>query len=73
MCIKKRHVLDAINRLEISHKKVAKLLTRTLYNVMDHAVHQGLNPVRLWIHGCLIGKTKRYRGMRYHAKGRGYR
>lgn len=27
--------------------------------------------MRLWVHGCIIGKTKRYFGVRYHAKGRG--
>jgi ribosomal protein L22 len=67
------HVLDAINTLERSHKKVAKVMVRTLYNLIDHAMEKGMNPTRLWVHGCLIGKTKRYRLTRYHAKGRGYR
>lgn len=48
-------------------------MVRTLYNLMDHAKQRGLNPLRLWVHGCIIGKTKRYRGIRYHAKGRGCR
>ena len=29
--------------------------------------------MRLWLHGCIIGKTKRYKSVRYHAKGRGCR
>lgn len=73
MFIKKRHVLDAINRLERSHRKVAKVLVRTFYNLIDHAKRKGLNPTRLWVHGCLIGKTKRYKGVRYAARGRGFR
>lgn len=73
MFLKKRHVLDAINRLERSHRKVAKVLVRTFYNLLDHAKHQGLNPARLWVHGCIIGLTKRYKGVRYAARGRGHR
>lgn len=73
MFLKKRHVLDAINRLERSQRKVPKLLIRTFYNLLDHAKRQGLNPTRLWVHGCLIGLTKRYRSTRYAAKGRGYK
>ena len=69
--IKKMHVLDAINRLQRSHKKVAKLMVRTFYNLLDHAKSKGLNPLRLWVHGCIIGKTQRYKSLRYHAKGRG--
>lgn len=57
----------------MSQKKVPKLLVRTLYNLLDHAKCKGLNPLRLWVHGCIIGKTKRYKGIRYHAKGRGCR
>ena len=73
MFIKKRHVLDAINRLQRSQRKVAKVLVRTFYNHIDHAKRKGLNPTRLWVHGCLIGKTKRYKGVRYAARGRGFR
>jgi ribosomal protein L22 len=73
MCIKRRHILDAINRLEKSHRKVAKLMKRTFYNLIDHAERRGMNPLRLWVHGCIIGKTKRYKSLRYHARGRGYR
>jgi ribosomal protein L22 len=29
-----------------------------------------MNPMRLWVHGCIIGKTKRYKSLRYHAKGK---
>ena len=71
--IRKMHILDAIHYLECSHKKVAKLMVRTFYNLIDHAEHKGYNSLRLWVHGCLIGKTKRYKGTRYHAKGRGCR
>jgi ribosomal protein L22 len=48
-------------------------MTRTLWNLMDHAKHKGMIPMRLFIHGCIIGKTKRYYGVRYQAKGRGYK
>jgi len=48
-------------------------MIRTFYNLIDHAKQKGINPTRLWVHGYIIGKTKRYKGTRYHAKGRGYR
>jgi ribosomal protein L22 len=65
------YVLDAINTLMNSHKKVAKVMIRTFWNLLDHAKQRDFDPMRLWVHGCLIGKTKRYFGVRYHAKGRG--
>lgn len=46
-------------------------MVRTFWNLIDHAKQRGFDPMRLWVHGCLIGKTKRYFGVRYHAKGRG--
>lgn len=69
--IKRLYILDAINILMNSHKKVAKLMVRTFWNLIDHAKQRGFDPMRLWVHGCLIGKTRRYFGVRYHAKGRG--
>jgi ribosomal protein L22 len=48
-------------------------MIRTLWNLLDHAKQRGFDPMRLWVHGCLIGKTKRYFNVRYHAKGRGSR
>ena len=71
--IKRKHVFDAIHQLEASHKKVAQLLIRTFYNLLAHARDRGYEPERLYVHGVLIGKTKRFKGVRYHAKGRGAR
>lgn len=48
-------------------------MTKTLWNLIDHANLKGMAAMRLFIHGVLIGKTQRYFGVRYHAKGRGYR
>jgi len=49
-------------------------MSRTMWNLIDHAKnYKGMVPIRLFIHGVLIGKTKRYFGIRYQAKGRGYR
>jgi len=48
-------------------------MVKTFYNLIDHAQRQGLNPLRLWVHGCIIGKTKRYRHVRFHARGKGCR
>jgi ribosomal protein L22 len=45
----------------------------TLYNVARHAVQKNLNPVCLYIHGVIVGKKRRFRGIRFHAKGRGGR
>jgi ribosomal protein L22 len=72
-CIKKLHILDAINTLEQSQKKGGKVMVRTLYNLVDHAKIQGKDSLRLFVDAILIGKTRRYFGVRYHAKGRGCR
>ena len=46
-------------------------MVKTFYNLMDHAINRNYDIMRLWVHGCLIGKTQRYKSVRYHAKGRG--
>ncbi len=48
-------------------------MVRTLYNLVDHAKIQGKDSLRLFVDAILIGKTRRYFGVRYHAKGRGCR
>jgi large subunit ribosomal protein L22 len=68
--IRRQYLYDAIARLQGSHKKVAKLMLPTLFNLVRHAVEKGRDPLRLYIYGALIGKTKRYKLIRYHAKGR---
>lgn len=69
--IKRMHVSEAIYILSRSHKKVAKKMLPTFFNLLDHASRRGLDPCRMFVHGLIFGKTKRYRGVRYHAKGRG--
>lgn len=71
--IRKMYLYDAIVFLEQSQKKVCKLMVPTLYNIVRHAMQKKLDPFRLYIHGCIIGKTMRFKGIRYHAKGRGGR
>jgi ribosomal protein L22 len=68
--IKKLYLYDAIATLQVSHKKVAKLMLPTLFNLVRHAIDQQRDPVRLYIHGVIIGKTQRYKMIRYHAKGK---
>lgn len=68
--VRKRYIMDAINELERSHKKVAKLMVPTFYNLIKHAQDQGKDPLRLFVHGCIIGKTQRFKNIRYHAKGK---
>lgn len=62
--------MDALAILENSHKKVPKAVVRVLYNLVRHAFEKGLDPVRLYIHGAIIGKTRRFKGIRFHAKGK---
>jgi ribosomal protein L22 len=68
--IRKQYLYDAIASLQDSHKKVSRLMLPTLFNLVRHAMDKGLDPVRLYIHGAIIGKTKRYKSIRYHAKGK---
>lgn len=68
--IRKKYLYDAIVTLEQSQKKVAKLMVPTLYNLVGHAISKNLDPFRLYIHGAIIGKTTRFRGIRYHAKSK---
>ena len=64
-------MVDAIFNLMSSQKKVAKKLIPTFFNLLDHAKKRGFVPYRMFVHGLILGKTQRYRGRRYHAKGRG--
>ena len=68
--LKKLYLHDAILTAQSSEKKVAKLIIPTLYNLIRHAIDRKYDPVRLFIHGFLIGKTQRYKNIRYHAKGK---
>lgn len=43
----------------------------TLYNLIAHAGDRQINPLFLFVHGYIIGKTRRWKITRYHAKGRG--
>ena len=67
--IKKIHFTEAIHLLKNSQKKVAKLIIPTFYNLIDHAKNKGLDPMRLYVLGIIMGKKKRIRGIRYKAKG----
>lgn len=68
--LKKKYLFDAISIAENSKKKVAKLIFKTLNNLVRHAIDRDFDPLRLYIHGIIIGKTMRYKGIRYHAKGK---
>lgn len=66
--IRKKYIFDAILQLQQSQKKVSKLMIPTLFNIVHHAIHKGYDPKLLFVHGYIIGKTIRMRGVRYHAK-----
>ena len=68
--VRRKYLYDAINELQQSHKKVARLMLPTFYNLVKHAIDQGRDPLRLFVHGCIIGKTQRFRGYRYHGKAK---
>lgn len=53
--IRKAHIFDVLRILSMSHKKVAKLMTATARNVLRHSMERGLDPTRLFLHGCIIG------------------
>lgn len=68
--VRKKYLYDAILSLQQSPKKVCKLMIPTFFNCIRHAVEKGLDPIRLFVHGVIIGKTMRFKGIRYHAKGK---
>lgn len=68
--VRKRYLYDAILHLQQSPKKVCKLMLPTFFNCVRHAKDKGLDPLRLYVHGVIIGKTMRFKGLRYHAKGK---
>lgn len=41
-----------------------------LNNCLRHAKEKGLEPIRLYVHGVIIGKSVRFKGIRYHARGK---
>lgn len=68
--IRKKYLYDAVLDLQLSQKKVCKVMLPALHNAVRHAVDRGLDPFKLFIHGVIIGKKMRFRGVRFHAKGK---
>lgn len=66
-----KHVYDAINYCANLETKAAKFVRLTLNQVKRHAEQIDLAEDRLYVVDAISGKNKRWKRVRYHAKGRG--
>ena len=64
------HIAGAVEHLSNSQKKVAKWVLPALYGILSTARMRGFDLHRLYIHRVLMGKSKRFYSIRYHAKGK---
>ena len=65
------HVYDALNLCLNSQKKAAKFVAIALQQVKKHGTDRDFHEERFYITDAITGKNKRYKRLRYHAKGRG--
>jgi hypothetical protein len=65
------HVYDALNLCLQSHKKAAKFVALALQQVKKHGTDRAFHEERFYITDALTGKNRRFKRLRYHAKGRG--
>lgn len=66
-----KHIYDAINLCMNNQTKAAKFIKYALMQVKRHAAQADLHEDRLFVSDSITGKHKRWRRVRYHAKGRG--
>eukprot|EP01017_Pseudomicrothorax_dubius_P035409 TRINITY_DN4953_c0_g1_i2.p1 TRINITY_DN4953_c0_g1~~TRINITY_DN4953_c0_g1_i2.p1 ORF type:complete len:345 (-),score=100.97 TRINITY_DN4953_c0_g1_i2:161-1195(-) len=63
-------IYDAINYLSQQKRQSAKYVLHTLQMVRRHAVEKGMDEVRLFVADAITNKWRRFKKLRYHAKGR---
>jgi len=66
-----KHIYDAISYCLNSQTKAAKYIKLALLQVKRHAEQIDLAEERLYVLDSITGKHKRFKRVRYHAKGRG--
>ena len=64
------HVYDALAKLGASEKKVARLITKCLAMVMDHAKNKEINFTQLFVKEVICGKHKRFKMIRYGGRAK---
>lgn len=68
--IRGMHVNDAMAEMEKTQKRVAKRIYSALKMVRDHALNKGFSELRLYVKDAITNRSRRIKGMRYHAKMR---
>ena len=66
-----KHLYEAIEIIGSTRKKSAKQILSALQMVRHHAITKGLDEERLYVQSAITNKNKRFKKLRYHAKGRG--
>ncbi|CAD8160276.1 unnamed protein product [Paramecium pentaurelia] len=64
------HLYQAQEAIADSGRKAAQFLAKTLVMVRSHAVQRGYDPERLYVHSIQVGRYKKFRKARFHAKAR---
>lgn len=62
--LKGMYYFDALATVSSARKKAARFVAKALEQVKSHAVQQGYDEERLFIHSIIIGKYKRFRRAR---------
>ncbi|CAK81841.1 unnamed protein product (macronuclear) [Paramecium tetraurelia] len=64
------HLYQAQEAIADSGRKAAQFLAKTFVMVRSHAVQRGYDPERLYVHSIQVGRYKKFRKARFHAKAR---
>lgn len=67
-----KHIYDAIAAVAGMKTKAARFVRYTLQQVQRHAKAKEMDEERLYVQSAITGKHKRWKRIRYHAKGRGH-
>ena len=68
-----KHIYEALEIMGQQKTKGSRMILSALQMVRHHAINRGLDDDRLFVQAALTNKYKSFRGIRYHAKGRGSR
>ena len=64
------HIDEAIEIADGLPQSAAKRMASGLRMVKDHALNKGLNVMRLYVRDAVTNRFKRFKSLRYHAKGK---
>lgn len=67
---KKMYAYDAISSLLGARSKAAEMIANTIKQTLNHAKCKGYREERMFIHGIMVGRQRRFKQVRYHGRAR---